>query len=139
LKVIQNDKGKCTITIYSAKGKDLIAKDSNGKSDPFFVFSQSQTGGVKKLFKTKVQKKTLNPSWDYSDKPVHFEAMFGGSINIQLYDYDLFGKNDDMGMILFRIPELYALQQVSGKDALEVTFYVGDKKGWVTIKMYIKK
>jgi len=109
------------------------------KAIPSLCLANLKLEALKSFSKQRCKKKTLNPSWDYSDKPVHFEAMFGGSINIQLYDYDLFGKNDDMGMILFRIPELYALQQVSGKDALEVTFYVGDKKGWVTIKMYIKK
>ena len=57
------NKHKITVTILS--GKDLIAMDTRGTSDPFVVVtiyggSMSDT----QRNKTKVQRKTLTPTWN---------------------------------------------------------------------------
>lgn len=49
--------GMLSVTLENAK--DLMAADRNGYSDPYVQFVLNGT----KVFKSNVQKKTLNPKW----------------------------------------------------------------------------
>ena len=47
------------LTVLLDHGKDLMAADRNGYSDPYAQFVLNEA----KVFKSSVQKKTLNPKW----------------------------------------------------------------------------
>lgn len=48
------------ISTLPDRGRDLVAKDLNGYSDPYCVVKVN--GEVK--YRTRVKKKTLNPEWE---------------------------------------------------------------------------
>ncbi|KAA6397503.1 MAG: hypothetical protein EZS28_006971 [Streblomastix strix] len=86
-------KGKVKVTVIGVK--DVIGVDSNGKSDPFIVVKNGQSE-----YKTKKVKNTLNAEYnetfefDYDsntneDRSIHFE----------LWDYDTFSDNDQIGKL----------------------------------------
>ncbi|XP_071033844.1 multiple C2 and transmembrane domain-containing protein 1 isoform X2 [Parasteatoda tepidariorum] len=79
------------ITIVLVEGKNLLAMDENGTSDPYVKFNLGT-----ERYKSKVMFKTLNPQWleqfnlhMYSDQPKILE--------ISVYDKDFHGKDDFMG------------------------------------------
>jgi len=84
-------KGKLSVRIKS--GKHLPAKDMNGKSDPYVVLKLG-----KQKEKTKVIKANLNPTWNehFSLKVTDHESE---KLVLQVYDYDLVGRNEEMGFI----------------------------------------
>ena len=99
--------GKVKITLVS--GKDLVAKDSNGLSDPYCLIWIGPRGDFKSPFKawrSSVQRKTLAPEWNESHTftikdicdPSAIDFMYGEpTLHIQVWDQDLIGKNDYMG------------------------------------------
>jgi len=98
------------ITIGALEGKDLIAKDRGGTSDPYVKVKFFNH----KDHKGKVINKTLNPKWE---SPVIFE--FKGMIcecleriqaKIDVYDYDRFSFNDHMGRVLLHLKEVLAVR-----------------------------
>jgi len=93
---------------YSVKvriiaGRDLLACDSNGKSDPYCLIWIEGLGGTlvdKKPKKTHTKKKTLSPQWDETFVfPVNNPR--DEKIYIQVWDWDI-GSDDEMGGV--RIP-----------------------------------
>ncbi|XP_025425766.1 multiple C2 and transmembrane domain-containing protein [Sipha flava] len=79
------------LRIHLKKGKDLIARDKNGLSDPYVKF---KIGG-RQIYKSKTVNKSLNPTWDETfthllDDP--FEP-----IQIKVFDYDWGLQDDFMG------------------------------------------
>ncbi|XP_029343015.1 multiple C2 and transmembrane domain-containing protein isoform X2 [Acyrthosiphon pisum] len=79
------------LKIHLKKGKDLIARDKNGLSDPYVKF---KIGG-RQIHKSKTVYKSLNPTWDETfshllDDP--FEP-----IQIKVFDYDWGLQDDFMG------------------------------------------
>jgi hypothetical protein len=83
-----------SIRIHSIKATKLTAFDSNGLSDPFVTFSQSDE--IK--FKTKKIKKELNPEWTFGEKDdakIEIKPYFEWS-TIKVMDWDLIGKNETM-------------------------------------------
>ncbi len=51
---------KGVMEIQVTRGRDLVAKDSNGLSDPYVVIKY----GSRVMFRSKVIKETLNPEWN---------------------------------------------------------------------------
>ncbi|XP_055940978.1 multiple C2 and transmembrane domain-containing protein 1-like isoform X4 [Argiope bruennichi] len=79
------------VTIVLVEGKNLLAMDENGTSDPYVKFSLGN-----ERYKSKVMFKTLDPQWleqfnlhMYTDQPKILE--------ISVYDKDFHGKDDFMG------------------------------------------
>jgi len=80
------------------EGKDLIAADSGGTSDPYVTV---RIQGVDGKHKTHVIKKTLNPVWNEE-----FELKLRDSIEtleFHVWDHDLFGRNDPLGTALISL------------------------------------
>ncbi|KAH3757430.1 hypothetical protein Pelo_10756 [Pelomyxa schiedti] len=81
-------------TTIQISAQDLIAADSGGTSDPYFIWKNS-AGTV--ILKSKYIKKTLNPVW----KP--YEVLPGSAAGgglIQLFDHDPL-KDDPLGTAPF--------------------------------------
>lgn len=82
---------KYTFTIKVMEAEDLKACDPNGFSDPYIVFGDEYQ---KRLHKTRVIHRNLNPRWDES-----FDITVQGSVNLiaTIWDYDTFGDHDYVG------------------------------------------
>jgi len=79
------------ILIKVIQGKDLAAKDANGKSDPYINIIYGPT-----VFKTKHEKKTLNPVW--TDQTfVLAQDQTIPQILFECWDWNLLGGPDFMG------------------------------------------
>jgi len=79
------------IVIKVILGKDLAAKDSNGKSDPYLIISYGTH-----QFKTKCIKKTLNPVWTDQTFVLPVDPAVP-QILVECWDYDVVGTHDFMG------------------------------------------
>jgi len=91
LKEQQRRPNKYVFTIKIVEAEDLKACDSNGLSDPYVVLVD-EFG--KRLMKTRVVNKNLNPRWDES-----VDITVSGAVNIvaMLWDFDTFGDDDYIG------------------------------------------
>lgn len=86
------------LRITFIEGKDLMAADSNGKSDPYVkvVGPQPNIYNIpKKGFKTHTIKKTLNPVWN--ETFVFNVNRSANALKFEVYDHDTFGKDDFLG------------------------------------------
>ncbi|KAH3663453.1 hypothetical protein WICMUC_005979 [Wickerhamomyces mucosus] len=73
-------------------GTNLISSDSNGKSDPFVkVYIQSEKEA---FFKTKVIKKTLNPTWDEKTQ-IEVKNRVNTTLRFKCLDWDFGAHQDD--------------------------------------------
>lgn len=78
----------CQLEVHLHHGKDLLAKDTGGTSDPYIKFKI----GPKQLYRSKTISKTLNPVWNE-----HFMALIDDlsqPLVLKVFDYD-FGFQDD--------------------------------------------
>jgi hypothetical protein len=79
------------LLLYVIDAKDVAAKDSNGKSDPYVVIEH---GKFKK--QTKIVEKTLNPVWN---ECFFIQADPTVPVKIEMWDYDKIGSPDFMGHV----------------------------------------
>jgi Ca2+-dependent lipid-binding protein len=89
--------------IILVEGKNLIAADSNGKSDPYCVIDCKQ---LKKKFTSKVISKTLNPTWNQSFE-LSGQNVIAQNVKItfNVFDKDLL-SNDSLGNATLQLGEL---------------------------------
>jgi len=90
--------------------RNLTAADKNGKSDPYCLVTPHEGMSDKKDKKgqkTKVQRKTLNPTWDetftFSISSVGFADYL---INLDIFDWDRFGHDDAIGGVQLNLASL---------------------------------
>jgi len=89
------------VTLKVIEGKDLIAADFGGKSDPYCL---SWVHDDEKC-KTKIIKKTCNPSWQQSfvfkiyDKLPEF-------LHFEVFDWDYIGADDTLGTASLSLEDL---------------------------------
>jgi len=87
------------LRIHLIEGKDLVAMDYNGKSDPYVIF---KTGAAEA--KSKIEYKTLTPKYD------QFFTMrikdHSDTLLLDIYDHDLLTKDDMMGQGTFSLSTL---------------------------------
>uniref|UniRef100_A0A7E4VK70 Synaptotagmin-1 n=1 Tax=Panagrellus redivivus TaxID=6233 RepID=A0A7E4VK70_PANRE len=90
------DKNALTAVIISAE--ELPAMDLGGTSDPYVkLFLMPDK---KKKFQTKVQRKSLNPVFNESFTfKVPFSEIGGQTLVFNVFDFDRFGKHDQIGQI----------------------------------------
>jgi len=92
-----------SLNIHVLQGRELYAKDKNGKSDPY---CQIWVGPNK--FKTKVKAKTLNPQWEKEDYTVSSEKC-GKSpavILLECWDENVVLKDEFMGEFVVKIDDI---------------------------------
>ncbi|KAG5987058.1 hypothetical protein E4U54_005155, partial [Claviceps lovelessii] len=92
---------KYTFTIKVVEAEDLKACDSSGFSDPYVVFGDEYQ---KRLHKTRIIFKNLNPRWDES-----FDVTVQGPVNIiaTVWDHDTFGDHDYVGRTSLKLDPLH--------------------------------
>ncbi|KAK4193337.1 hypothetical protein QBC35DRAFT_481268 [Podospora australis] len=88
-------------TIKIVEGEDLKACDPSGTSDPYVVLGDEYQ---KRLAKTRVIPRTLNPRWDES-----VDITVSGPINIiaTIWDHDMFGEHDFVGRTSLKLDPVH--------------------------------
>lgn len=98
------DTGYLHLDIIS--GSNLLIADRNGKSDPFATVLING----KKVYKTHIEKKTLDPIWNEHCKiPIPSRAR--SKVFMQIWDWDRAGSNDDLGYTRLELADLEPNQQ----------------------------
>lgn len=94
-----NNMGNLRVEVLDAQ--DLLAMDSNGKSDPYVKFELNG----EEVFKTKTQKKTLNPVWNEFFE-VTVPSRTAAAFRAAVWDWDFADKPDPLGETMIRLDEL---------------------------------
>ncbi|KNC51806.1 ADP-ribosylation factor GTPase-activating protein [Thecamonas trahens ATCC 50062] len=87
-----------TVAVELLEGKDLVACDVSGKSDPYVKFSL----GAQQL-KSKIKKKSLNPVW--GETFMFCVPHFGAELHLDVMDWDKLSADDSMGSASVAITE----------------------------------
>lgn len=92
---------KSVFTIKIVEAEDLKACDPNGTSDPYVVLCDEYQ---KRLSKTRIVYKNLNPRWDES-----VDITVQGPLNIiaTIWDYDTFGDHDFVGRTSLKLDPIH--------------------------------
>ena len=92
---------KYVFTIKIVEAEDLKACDPNGTSDPYVVLGDEYQ---KRLAKTRVVMRNLNPRWDES-----VDITVTGPLNVvaTIWDYDTFGDHDFVGRTSLKLDPLH--------------------------------
>ena len=96
---MEDTRNNVKIILKAIEAVDLLAGDSNGLSDPYFLIPQNQPGVIdlpKKRNRTKRIDKTLNPKWNESFV-IEFDPLKCKKLKIEVYDYDYIGSDDFLG------------------------------------------
>ncbi|XP_047683813.1 rasGAP-activating-like protein 1 isoform X3 [Prionailurus viverrinus] len=99
VQMLENARGRC-LRCHVLQARDLAPRDITGTSDPFArVFWGSQS------LETSTIKKTRFPHWD---EVLELQEMPGAPapLRVELWDWDMVGKNDFLGMVEFPPPVL---------------------------------
>ncbi|KXX77901.1 Adenylate cyclase activation protein git1 [Madurella mycetomatis] len=88
-------------TVKVVEGEELKACDPGGTSDPYVVLCDEYQ---KRLAKTRVIPRTLNPRWDES-----VDITVSGPLNIiaTIWDYDMFGDHDFVGRTSLKLDPVH--------------------------------
>lgn len=92
---------KYVFTIKIVEAEDLKACDANGSSDPYVVLGDEYQ---KRLAKTRVITRSLNPRWDES-----VDITVTGPLNVvaTIWDYDTFGDHDFVGRTSLKLDPIH--------------------------------
>ncbi|KAK7941056.1 uncharacterized protein PG986_013443 [Apiospora aurea] len=92
---------KYVFTIKIVEAEDLKACDANGTSDPYVVLGDEYQ---KRLAKTRVVMRSLNPRWDES-----VDITVTGPLNVvaTIWDYDTFGDHDFVGRTSLKLDPIH--------------------------------
>ena len=120
-----NNMGTLRVDVLDAA--DLPSADRNGYSDPFCKF---QLNG-KELYKTKVQKKTLHPSWnEFFECPV--ASRTAADFKVKVMDWDLGDKADYLGEAVIN------LELLDPFKPQEISLNLDGKSGVIRLKLLFK-
>ncbi|KAH6691308.1 C2 domain-containing protein [Plectosphaerella plurivora] len=92
---------KYNFTVKIVEAEDLKACDPNGFSDPYVVLVDERQ---KRLHKTRVVRKSLNPRWDES-RDITVTAPI--TIIATVWDDDMFGDHDFVGRTSFKLDPIH--------------------------------
>jgi len=131
------------IDIKILAGRNLVAKDGSGflglgknkSSDPYVVISYSR----KQLGKTKVIKKTLNPTWDET-----FKFMLEGrsfrpaeDVVLDVFDHDKSSADDPMGQVRLTFRQLASGQVIDNWFPVQPTQGCKDATGDLHVRVSV--
>ncbi|KAI8631767.1 C2 domain-containing protein [Xylariaceae sp. FL1651] len=120
-----NNMGNLRVDVLDAA--DLPSADSNGKSDPYCKFELNGQD----VFKTKTQKKTLNPVWNEFFEVV-VPSRTAAKFNCKVYDYDFADKPDFLGGAHIN------LEQLDPFRAQEVKLLLDGKSGSIRLRLLFR-
>eukprot|EP01130_Rhizamoeba_saxonica_P006500 TRINITY_DN2586_c0_g1_i1.p1 TRINITY_DN2586_c0_g1~~TRINITY_DN2586_c0_g1_i1.p1 ORF type:complete len:203 (-),score=43.08 TRINITY_DN2586_c0_g1_i1:100-708(-) len=83
-----------SIRIKILRGAGLIAKDLNGKSDPYVVVSNEEYGVH---YKSRTKKETLNPVWKNAGFTIDEYIEGLNKLHFLVKDFDRFGVDERLG------------------------------------------
>ncbi|KAJ5631804.1 uncharacterized protein N7484_011904 [Penicillium longicatenatum] len=122
-----NNMGSLRVDILDAA--DLPSADRNGFSDPYCKFRIGEDN--KDVYKTKVQKKTLHPSWnEFFETPI--TSRIGANFHVDVYDWDFGDSADFLGAAPIDLESLEPFQ------VQEVTLPLNGKSGVIRLKLLFK-
>ncbi|KAI0523732.1 C2 domain-containing protein [Xylaria bambusicola] len=120
-----NNSGRLRVDVLD--GADLPAADKNGKSDPYCKFDLN---GME-VFKSKTQKKTLNPVWnEYFE--VDIPSRTAAKFQCKVYDYDFADKPDFLGAAFINLEQLDPFQ------GQEVKLLLDGKSGSIRLRLLFR-
>lgn len=92
---------KYVFTVKIIEAEDLKACDTSGYSDPYVVLGDEYQ---KRLAKTRIVYRNLNPRWDES-----VDISVQGPLNLiaTIWDYDTFGAHDFVGRTSLKLDPLH--------------------------------
>ena len=121
----KNNMGALRVDILDAA--DLPSADSNGFSDPYCKFELNG----ETVFKTGIQKKTLNPSWnEFFETPIR--SRTGAKFFVRVMDWDRADTDDFLGAAKIDLEKLEA------QRSQEVTLPLDGKSGAIRIRLLFK-
>ncbi|OTB02287.1 hypothetical protein M426DRAFT_24771 [Hypoxylon sp. CI-4A] len=120
-----NNMGNLRVDVLDAA--DLPPADSNGKSDPYCKFELNGQD----VFKTKTQKKTLNPVWNEFFE-VAIPSRTAAKFNLKVYDYDFADKPDFLGGADIN------LEQLDPFKAKELRLLLDGKSGSIRLRLLFR-
>ena len=98
-----------------SEARAIMAADKGGTSDPYAVVELVADDGGKALkgesYKTKPQKKTLDPKFDESftlGAATEDAELAAASLRVRLYDYDVVGSSDPLGEVVLPLEQFVA-------------------------------
>ncbi|OAA61188.1 c2 domain containing protein [Niveomyces insectorum RCEF 264] len=100
-KPVDRRNAKYVFTIKIVEAEDIKACDPTGTSDPYVVLCDEYQ---KRLAKTRIIMRTLNPRWDES-----VEITVSGPLNLiaTIWDYDTFGDHDFVGRTSLKLDPIH--------------------------------
>ncbi|KAI1176202.1 C2 domain-containing protein [Nemania sp. FL0916] len=120
-----NNMGNLRVDVLD--GAELPAADSNGKSDPYCKFELNG----QEVFKTKTQKKTLNPVWNEFFE-VAIPSRTAAKFQCKIYDYDFADKPDFLGGADIN------LEQLDPFKGQEVKLLLDGKSGSIRLRLLFR-
>lgn len=120
-----NNMGKLRVDVLDAV--ELPSADRNGKSDPYCKFELNE----QEVYKTKVIKKTLNPTWnEYFEVAV--PSRTGAKFHVNVYDYDFADKPDFLGAAVINLDSLEPFK------ASEAKYILDGKSGSIRLRLLFR-
>ncbi|KAK3341178.1 C2 domain-containing protein [Lasiosphaeria hispida] len=120
-----NNMGNLRIDVLDAQ--DLPSADSNGKSDPYVKFDFNG----QEVFKTKVQKKTLHPTWN-ENFDLAVPSRTGAKLKATVWDWDFADKPDLLGSSDINLALLEPFK------AQEVKYKLDGKSGTLRLRLVFR-
>ncbi|KAG6044270.1 hypothetical protein E4U17_000623 [Claviceps sp. LM77 group G4] len=120
-----NNMGNLRVDVLN--GIELPSADRNGKSDPYCKFELNG----QEVYKTKVIKKTLNPTWNEFFE-VSVPSRTAAKFNVNVYDYDFADKPDFLGAATIN------LDIVEPFKASESTYMLDGKSGSIRLRLLFR-
>ncbi|XP_073528049.1 rasGAP-activating-like protein 1 isoform X2 [Phyllobates terribilis] len=110
---IMQDQHKSNLHCHVLEARDLAPRDISGTSDPFVrIFCNNQT------LETSVIKRTRFPRWnevlEFDLRGIEELDLGDQVISIEVWDWDMVGKNDFLGRVCFPLEPLHRNPAVTG-------------------------